>query len=527
MEPGPSAADDWHGPRPARCRGHLANRFWKKIYRVRQLAFADSAGRETRPTIPDGWWSRPSGGRDVIRVALPLMISTLSYSVMQFCDRVFLTWYSATSVAAAMPAAVMAWAMLSFPMGVGLYTSVFVAQYFGAEQNRRIGQVVWHGMILGTLFLPLFVAAILWPATVFQWAGHSTELTALEADYLGFISYGSIAQVYGAILAGFFIGQGRTSIVMAVDVLAAALNILLDWLLIFGVTWSHGPGIEPLGIRGTAIATSLALWIKVFVMLWMMLRRRERQRFSLLATGRIQFALLWRMLRFGSSSGWQMLIECLGIAVFSLMIGNLGEVPAAATTLAISVNMLVFVPVWGLSTAVSTLVGQQIGKARSDLAQRATWTALTIGLVYTGVFAVFYLTTPSWFLIGYEAAGPQVADIMRLVRRLLVFVAVYCLFDSIQIVFVGALKGAGDVRFVVLSSLVCSGLFVAAGMYGHVELENELDKLYWWWSSLAGWLLLLTVVYSFRFLQGKWKTMQVIEAGLIGGHEETGVEPSG
>ena len=81
----------------------------------------------------------------------------------------------------------------------------------------------------------------------------------------------------------------------------------------------------------------------------------NRDQYGLLDQFRFYRELIVRMIRFGSSNGLQFLIECLGIAVFTLMIARLGEVPAAATTVAISVNMMVFVPIWGLSTAVSTM----------------------------------------------------------------------------------------------------------------------------------------------------------------------------
>jgi MATE family multidrug resistance protein len=456
------------------------------------------------------WWTRRCGGREVVIMALPMMISTFTYSLMQFCDRVFLTWFSETSVAAAMPASVMSWTFLAFPLGVAMYTNVFVAQYFGARQPDRIGQVLWHGLLLGSCFVPLYLLAIIWPEWIFDLAGHEAGLARNEAEYFRYISFGSMAQIYGAVLSGLFIGQGRTLIVMLVDSLAAGINIWLDVLLIFGFSCFGLRVTEPLGITGAAIATSIALWIKFALLVMLCCRRETRQAVSLFVRFRLQPQLLIRMVRFGSSNGWQMLIECLGIAIFSLMIGRLGEIPAAATTLAISVNMLVFVPVWGLSTAVSTLVGQQIGNARPDLAERATWSALIIGLVYTSLFAVMYLSVPDWFLVGFDS-GPNSARIHEVVRNLLLFVALFCLLDTVQIVFVGAIKGAGDTRYVVLASIVCSSGFVLFGLVGHRAISHVGDQLYWWWWALTGWILMLAIAYTFRFWQGRWKTKKVIE----------------
>ena len=463
----------------------------------------------------DSWWNRKCGGKQVIALALPLMISTLSYSLMQFCDRVFLAWDSPTSLAAVMPAGVMAWTLLSFPFGVALYTNVFVAQYHGAKQDQKIGSVIWHGIILASLFLPLFLTSILWPHWTFQLAGHEGEIAKQEAIYFRFVSIGSLAQVYGGVLTSFFIGLGRTRVVMAVDVSVALLNVLLDWVLIFGITIGSTTWLQPLGIQGAAIATSTALWLKAMLFLFLMLRPANRQRYGLTKAFEFSRELISRMVRFGSSNGLQFLIECLGIAVFTLMIARLGEIPAAATTIAISVNMMVFVPVWGLSTAVSTMVGQQIGDGKPDLAARATWTSLQIGLAYTGFFGLLYLFVPHLFLLGHSVGAENFDEISRIARLLLIFVAAYCLFDTVQIIFVGAIKGAGDTSFVVITSLICSFLFVAFGLVGYMLFDSDLPLLYWWWWALTGWLVLLSIVFGTRFIKGKWRTMQVIEKELI------------
>jgi len=92
----------------------------------------------------DNWWSRPCGGREVLRLALPLMISAGSWSVMLFVDRMFLFWHSTQAMAAAMPAGVLHFALVCFPLGVAVYVNTFVAQYKGAGRPGRIGVANWN-----------------------------------------------------------------------------------------------------------------------------------------------------------------------------------------------------------------------------------------------------------------------------------------------------------------------------------------------------------------------------------------------
>ena len=122
---------------------------------------------------------------------------------------------------------------------------------------------------------------------------------------------------------------------------------------------------------------------------------------------------------------------------------------------------------------------------------------------------------PHLFLLGHSVGAENFDEISRIARLLLIFVAAYCLFDTVQIIFVGAIKGAGDTSFVVITSLICSFLFVAFGLVGYMLFDSDLPLLYWWWWALTGWLVLLSIVFGTRFIKGKWRTMQVIEKELI------------
>ena len=176
-----------------------------------------------------------------------------------------------------------------------------------------------------------------------------------------------------------------------------------------------------------------------------------------------------------------------------------------------SINLLIIFPVFGLGMGCSTIVGQKIGEHQPDLASRATWTTLALGLIYTGIFAILYFLAPGIFLFAHASEGSEYLEIKHLVILYLKFVALYCIFDTIQIVFVSAIKGAGDTRFVVIVTIITALLFVGGGSFGASLFSDPNAKVNWWWISLTGWILILSVVYWLRFRQGKWKSMSVIE----------------
>jgi multidrug resistance protein, MATE family len=458
------------------------------------------------------WWSRPCGGRDVLRMAVPLIVSTGAWTVMNFTDRMFLLWHSETSMAAALPAGMLHFALVCFPLGVASYVNTFVAQYHGAGRPRRIGPAVWQGIRFGLYCFPLFLAMIPLSPWIFKVAGHKTELASLEALYFQTALFGAGAEIMAASMAGFFTGRGVTWVVMVVDSSASALNIVLDYAWIFG-QW----GFPALGIEGAAWATVVSLWSRVVIYGALMLLPRFQKRYRTWRGRRFNPSLFRRLLRYGGPSGLQLFVEIAGFTLFLLLVGNLGENAMAATTLAFNVNCLAFVPTLGLGMALSVIVGQQLGQNNPKLAARATWTSLCMALTYMGTMALVYVLFPNLLLKGHEwgMSPSKLAEFNELRHTtvvLLRFVAAYCLFDAMCVVFTGTLKGAGDTRFIMIVSLLLTPVPVAAAWVG---IHFFGLGLVWCWIAITLWICVSGVIYLTRFLQGRWRHMRVIEPELI------------
>ncbi len=451
------------------------------------------------------WWSQPCGAKELLAIAMPLIASTISWTVMQFCDRIFLTWHSNESLAAVLPAGAVAWTITSLPMGIGFYCATFVAQYFGADQKEKIGAIVWQGIWIGLLCIPVYLLIGMYGELIFLTIGHSPNLAILEHEYFHALSFGSGAVILDAVISSFFVGQGKTGTVMYVNFFAAGLNLLLDFWFIFG-----GLGVPEMGIWGAGLATSIAAWAKILIFTWLFFLPRNAE-LGTRSRWRLDFSLMKRYLRFGLPNGLQFLIEGLAVTFFFVVIPTISETASAAASVVFSINMLVIFPVFGLGMGCSTLVGQKIGEQQPDLASRATFNALILGLFYTGIFAIAYIAAPGLFTFAHETEGGEFAKIKDLVILYLKFVAVYCIFDTVQIVFVSAIKGAGDTRFVVIVTIITALLFVGVGSLGASLISEPNAKVNWWWLSLTGWILLLSAIYWLRFRQGKWRSMSVIE----------------
>jgi MATE family multidrug resistance protein len=461
------------------------------------------------PTSDAGnsWWSRPSGGRELLRVAAPLVVSSLSWTVMTFVDRIFLNWVSGTAMSAAFSSSMVWFLILCLPLGITMYANTFVAQYFGSGQRGEIGPAVWQSVWIAVGFTPLVLLAIPLAPTIFSFAGHDPATLAIEIEYFQIISWGGPPMLIAQAAASFYSGRGETRVVMWVDAAVAVLNLVLDYLWIFGYA-----GFPAWGVAGAAWATVLSLWVKALVYVLLPLQRAHRIEFGTHRGLRFDFELVRRMLYFGGPSGLQMVLDLTGFTAFILLVGRLGDVPRDATTMAFSVGSVAFMPIWGLSSAVSILVGQHLGEDRDDLAARVTYTGLHLAWAYMVGISLLYVFAPGIFLHGFvsqaTATAAESAAVYALAVTLLRFVAGYNLLDATFMTFVSAIKGAGDTVFVLRVSLVLAALLAGLSYLSVVVWDFGV---YGCWLLITGWIWIAAITFYLRFRQGKWRSMRVIE----------------
>lgn len=440
----------------------------------------------------------------LLQIALPLIISTGFFSLQLFIDRTLLFAHSSDSAAAAMSAGTAFWTMICFPTGLIGYVYVFVAQYFGAKREDRIGVAVWQAFWLTLCVTPFFALGWWLMPQLFVFSEHPANIISLETSYFRWMIWAGPSTVLTAAMAGFFSGLGKTTVVMATDIFCTLVNVAVSFVLVFGI----GPFPE-MGIDGAALGTVISSWLHIPVLGIAMFRPKNIAQYGLLSW-KWDHDLIWRMVRYGWPAGVQMLSEAGAFFVIMLKVGKLGELPAAATTLALGVNILAFVPMMGLSQALGVLVGQHLTEGKVQLAVRTVRTCLLISAIYTTAWAFVYWFFPDQVLAIYSMSAKveQFAAIEPLVKPLLVFIAIYCILDGFQIVFVGAIKGAGDTFYVLLGTMLTSAAAIAVGIVGGQIWGESLN---WWWIVITLWVIAMMFAFGIRYWLGYWKKMRVIE----------------
>ncbi len=448
----------------------------------------------------------PGSLRELLLVAFPLVISAGSFSLMNVVDRIFLARLSLEALAASMPAAMLSWSSMSLALGIAGYTTAFVSQYEGAGRKERVASAIWQGLwvalIGGFSLLPLMFFA----RELFAAMGHAPDVQELEAIYFIWICPVAIPTLLTTVLTAFFAARKKTAVIMWVNVGTAILNVVGDYVLIFGL----GP-IPGFGMIGAAVATVGAQAIGTVVLGYLMFRDGHRDGYPFAQTLGFDWSLLRRLFRYGMPSGVQMLMDIGSFTLFIALVGQLGKDNQAATNLAFTLNSLAFVPMFGMATAVVTLVGHRVGEGHPALAIKTVWNAFYLSGGYMIAFAVIYLSLPDLILSPFihESEAAAFKEVRPIVTDLLKYVALYTFFDAMAIVFGSAVRGAGDTLFSLVFSVACGWFLMVIPAYLAVQYGFGLHGC---WLAVTVTVLVMGIGFLIRFQLGYWKTMKVIES---------------
>lgn len=453
---------------------------------------------------------QPGSLRELANVAVPLVLSCGSLSIMHVVDRIFLTWWSTDAVAAALPAGMIQWAAMAIAMGNATYVNTFIAQYEGAGQKQRVSESFWQGIYLALIWGAVLLLGIPLSSQIFYWIGHVAEVQALEVDYFSIVCLGSGPALISTVLSCFYTGRSKTMVVMWVNLIAVAINIVLDYCLIFGA----GP-FPMMGIKGAAIATVVANVATMLLYILVICARHEAREYGLFNHYRWNRELFLRLIRYGFPNGMLFFVDILAFTLFVILVGRIGKVELAATTIAFNLNSLAFIPMMGVGTAVMTLVGMRVGEGRPHLAVATTWKAFIVSAFYMLLFASVYVGLPDLLMRPYE---PEVitADFLEVKQQVIVllrFAALFTFFDAAAVVFGSAIRGAGDTKFCMIYSLITGWAIMVIPTFLIWMYAGE--KLYTSWIACTSYIAVLGIGYLIRFQLGHWKKMSVIEHHLL------------
>jgi MATE family multidrug resistance protein len=408
-------------------------------------------------------------------LAAPIVAVQIGMMMMGVVDAAIVGRYSAQGLAAVALGNVYFNSIVTIGQGTLMSLDPLIAQAVGAKDRGAIERSLQRGLVLcAALSLPLslllipgewLMAPLRQPAEVVPLAaGYARACIAGVLPYLAFIALRQTVQAFALVRP-----------VLVAVVIANVANAILDWAMVFGKL-----GFPAMGAVGSGWATTICRWLMALLLLWgcrqalvPFLRRWSREDLA--------FAPLWRMVRLGFPIGMQLWIEFTAFSVALLLVGLLGTIPLAGHQIALMLAALTYMVPLGVAAAAAVLVGHAVGSGDPEAARREAGAALACGIGFMSVTAILLISFAPW-LARVFTADP---GILTAAAALIPIAGVFQVFDGIQGVSGGILRGAGDTRVPMWSNLAGYALVgLPLGAWLAFTLGWGAQGI--WWGLVAG-----------------------------------------
>jgi multidrug resistance protein, MATE family len=384
--------------------------------------------------------------RLTLRLALPLIFAEVGWMSMGIVDTIMVGRLpdSAVAIGATGLGQSLYNSVAIFGGGLLLGMDTFVAQAFGREDLDDARHSLWNGFVLALVLTPVLMSAIsFWP-TLMRRFGVSPELVEPMRPYLQALNWGTLPLLAYFALRRYLQAVNVAHPIMFALISANIINAVGNWVLIYG----HF-GFRAMGITGSGWSTCMARgYMALCLAITLFWVESKRVRSGWMGSLRIDIRRMSELLKLGAPAATQILCEIGAFSAATALCARLGPVPLAGHEIALNCAALTFMVPLGVSSAAAVRVGQQLGRRDPDGARRAGWSAILIGVGFMACSGSVFVSLPKLIarLFTLDAA------VIRVGAQLLLVAAAFQLFDGLQTVATGALRGAGDTRTPMLAN---------------------------------------------------------------------------
>lgn len=452
--------------------------------------------------------------RAMLRLAVPVVVIQLGLMAMGVVDTIMVGHFTARALAAVALGSFYFITVTVFGMGLLMALDPIVAQAVGAGDDRAVARGTQRGLLLAVL-LTVFSTLLLMPsAPVLTFLRQPEDIVPIAASYVLVSIPGVFPFFVFVVLRQSLQAMRRVKPVVVTILAANVANVFLNWILIFGKL-----GAPALGAVGSGWASTISRWlmaVALLAMAWQPLRRFLAPPYQ----DAVRLSALVRMIRLGAPIGAQLQLEFGAFGVIALLMGWMGALEMAAHQVAISLASFTFMVPVGVSAAAAVLVGQAVGRADHPGVRRAAEAALICGSVFMVFSAVLLLTIPEFLAVLYTNDVP----VAVLAAILIPIAGVFQVFDGLQVVSVGILRGLGDTTAPMVISVLgfwLIGLPIALYL-GFGTGLGPLGPVGLWWGLVAGLLAVaIFLLVRVRAQLAREVHRVVIDEDVVGGDHAT------
>lgn len=432
--------------------------------------------------------------KNILIIAGPAMVEMIMYMVIGVVDIAVVGRLGASPLAAVSLGAEIFFSLVLFLEALAIGSTVLVAQAKGADDHERIRSYIAHTLFIAVILgVMARLGGLHYTGQILAAFSVEADVYAQAQDYLLITFQVAPFALLLYMINAIFRGIGRTDIPMIIAVIVNIINVLGDFLLVYG--WA---GFPELGVAGAAVATAIAHLVGCGLALIALFTGMSGIRPRLKDFLSLKVKRFKAILALGIPSLTEQFFYLTSNLLSIFLIVILGTIPFATHQMAVTIESISFMPGFGMAIAATTLVGQAVGAGDARAARRAARGCLELSFIIMGFFALLFALIPGW-IAGIFTNDQNIIELAEIIIRI---AALEQLTIAFTMVASGILKGSGDTRTPMLISTVFTWFFRLPLLYLLVKVW-EAPLQYIWVLFIFDWLL-RTLVYFVIYKKGYW-----------------------
>ncbi|MBQ7796916.1 MAG: MATE family efflux transporter [Lachnospiraceae bacterium] len=377
--------------------------------------------------------------------------------------------------------------------------TAMIARYKGRGDKEKANLVVRQGLLFTfcvTILLSILGVVFARPMVIFMGSTEET-VTVWATQYLQIQMAGFLTMALTSTITASLRAVGDSKTCMIYNMIANIVNVCFNWLLIYG-----NLGFPEWGVAGASLATVLGQLVAFIIALVVILRGNGFLKLEFKYGFKPNKTILTDMLNIGFPAMIEQLLMRAGIIIYAKTVASLGTTAYATHQVCMNIQALSFMTGQAFAVSATTLMGQSLGKRRTDMAQAYTSRTRTVGFTFSMILAAVFV------LFGKNIVGLYNSDpeIIRIGGQIMLIVALLQPFQGSQFIIAGGLRGAGDTRTTAMITFVT---VLLVRPITAMILVNAGFGLYGAWAALAADQMLRTALVFARYKSGKWKTIKL------------------
>jgi MATE family, multidrug efflux pump len=378
----------------------------------------------------------------MIRLGGPLVLAELGWMAMGVVDTMFVGRVGAEAIGAVGLGTMVFYGIAICSAGVLLGLDTLVAQAFGAGDRKDCHRSLVSGVWMAVLMIPFIMGAVWALEGILPHLGVDQTVMGATRSYLHALIWSAPPLLIYFALRRYLQALHIARPVMITLLTANLVNLAGNWILVLGHL-----GAPRLGAEGAGWATCFSRIYMAGALAYVLCKRDPE---VLRISWRPEAARMWALLKLGAPAAGQMAVEIGVFATVTVLVSRLNAAALAGHQIALTTVSTTFMMPLGVSSAAAVRVGYALGRGDGDGAARAGWTALGLGAAVMSAAAIALLTVPEWIARLFTPEAAVIANAATILR----VAAFFQLFDGLQIVVTGSLRGAGDTRTPMVCHLI-------------------------------------------------------------------------